>query len=106
MLPLPKERQGLPALLKTAIDLLLPPRCIATGEIVDAPGMISADYWKKLTFIESPFCTTCGIPFSFEAPVNTICASCMELEPVFDRARAAVLYNDASRKLVIDFKYG
>lgn len=106
MYPVRTERQGVPALLNAAIDLLLPPRCIATGDIVDAPGMISPAYWTKLTFIEAPFCTTCGTPFTFEAPIGTICASCIELEPVFDQARSAVLYNDASRKLVIDFKYG
>lgn len=106
MYPARKEKQGLPALLNKAIDLLLPPRCIATGDIVDAPGMISPAYWNQLTFIEAPFCTTCGLPFTFEAPIGTICASCLELEPVFDQARAAVLYNDASRRLVIDFKYG
>lgn len=106
MYPARKEKQGLPALLNKAVDLLLPPRCIATGEIVDAPGVISPAYWAQLTFIEAPFCSTCGLPFSFEAPIGTICASCIELEPVFDQARSAVLYNDASRKLVIDFKYG
>ena len=106
MLSARKEKQGIPALLQTALDLILPPRCIATGEIVDAPGMVTPAFWSELAFIESPFCTTCGLPFSFEAPFGTLCAACIDLEPLFDRARSAVVYNDASRKLIIDFKYG
>lgn len=101
-----KSQVRLPALVTKAVDLLLPPRCIATGEIVDAPGLLSPAAWTKLAFIENPFCTTCGLPFAFEAPIGTVCASCIDLEPVFDRARSAVVYNDASRRLVLDFKYG
>ncbi len=101
-----RAAQRLPRLLNNALDVLLPPRCIATGDIVEAPGLLSPSAWSALTFIENPLCTTCGLPFAFAAPLGSICASCIDLEPVFDRARSAVVYNDASRKLVIDFKYG
>ena len=59
-----------------------------------------------MVFIENPFCDTCDIPFSFETPLGVLCASCLEETPHYDRARSAVVYNDASRKLVIDYKYG
>lgn len=90
------------------IDLLLPPRCLATGEIVDAEGMLSPAFWPQLQFIEAPFCSTCGVPLGFQIDMggDVVCAACMEREPVFDQARSAVVYNDAGRKLVLDFKYG
>lgn len=94
------------ALLKTVIDTLLPPRCPGTGEVVDRQGMVSAAFWPQLAFIEAPHCDTCGLPFSFEMAEGALCAACMEMEPEFDKARSAVVYNDASRKLVLDFKYG
>jgi ComF family protein len=93
-------------LCRSAIDVLLPPRCLATGEIVDAPGMVSPEIWPQLQFIEDPFCKTCGIPFPFEIANDAICASCMEREPVFDATRSAVIYNEASRKMILAFKYG
>lgn len=93
-------------ILNAAIDLLLPPRCIATGEIVDAQGMVSASVWPQLQFIEAPYCKTCGIPFSFEIANDALCASCIESEPVFDQSRSAVVYNDASRQMILSFKYG
>lgn len=89
-----------------AIDLLLPPRCIGTGDIVDAPGMISPAFWSELSFIEKPFCACCGMPFGFEALEGSLCGGCLEEHPVFDAARAAVAYNDASRQAILDFKYG
>ncbi|MBI1214313.1 MAG: ComF family protein [Alphaproteobacteria bacterium] len=92
--------------LARTVDFLLPPRCIATGETVAEHGTLSPAFWSELVFIEEPCCETCGIPFPFEATMGALCASCLENAPVFDRARAAVVYNDASRKLVIDFKYG
>jgi ComF family protein len=48
----------------------------------------------------------CGLPFDFDAGEGTLCAACMEMTPEFDMARSAVTYNDASRRLVLDFKYG
>jgi ComF family protein len=93
-------------LCKSAIDILLPPRCLATGEIVDAPGMVSPEVWPQLQFIEAPFCKTCGIPFAFEIANDAMCAACMDREPVFDASRSAVIYNDVSRKMILAFKYG
>ena len=91
---------------KSAIDVLLPPRCLATGEIVDAQGMVNPAVWRQLQFIENPYCKTCGMPFHFEIANDALCANCMEREPVFDAARSAVIYNDASRKMILAFKYG
>lgn len=94
------------ALCRAAVDVLLPPRCLATGEIVDAPGMLSPKVWPQLQFIEAPFCKTCGMPFSFEIANDALCAACMDREPVFEASRSAVMYNDASRKMILAFKYG
>lgn len=89
-----------------ALDILLPPRCAATGEIVDRQGMVSPAFWRELTFIDHPFCARCGMPFAIDAPEGTQCASCLATPFDFDRARSAVVYNDASRKIVLNFKYG
>lgn len=93
-------------LLRKTIDILLPPRCLATGIIVDQQGMLNPDFWSQLSFIEKPFCMTCGIPFGFSVAGEALCAHCMESPPVFDRARSAVTYNDPSRQLLLAFKYG
>ena len=92
--------------LQTMLDLLLPPRCLGTGEIVDTQGMVTPALWSRLTFIDAPYCQTCGLPFAFATPDGSLCASCIEDEPVFDTARTAVIYDDTSRQMILDFKYG
>lgn len=101
-----KSSGRISSLWNATINLLLPPRCAGTGAVVDAPGMLSPAFWAELSFIEKPFCDTCGLPFGFEAPFGTICAACLEDAPQFDRARSAVVYNDASRRLILGFKHG
>lgn len=107
MLPAFKQKSPFEDIWGKVVDAVLPPRCIATGEVVDAQGAISAKFWPDLQFIDAPFCKTCGMPFPFDmAGEGAICAACMENEPAFHAARSAVIYNDASRKLILSFKYG
>lgn len=106
MPPLKTSRSPIASLWNATIDLLLPPRCMGSGAIVDRPGLVAPAFWSELNFITDPCCDTCGLPFGFQALAGTLCASCLEDPPHYDRARSAVVYNDASRKLVIAFKYG
>ena len=91
------------------IDLILPPRCIVSGEIVDQQGMLSPDAWGELNFITDPQCNRCGIPFDFDigdVHEGSICAGCLKSPPLFDKARSAVIYDDASRDIILSFKHG
>lgn len=83
----------------------MPPRCPASGEAVAAPGLLSASGWAGLHFIEAPFCERCGVPFAAEYGEGVECPSCIAAPPAFDRARAAVVYDDASHGLIVGFKH-
>ena len=89
-----------------ALDLALPPRCIGCGVRVDAAGLACAACWTKLTFIAPPLCSCCGAPFDFAIEGLHRCPSCHAHPPAYDRARAAVIYDDGSRGLVLGFKHG
>lgn len=96
-------------MMKTAnilLDLLLPPRCPVSGEIVNATGLLAPHIWAGLSFIEIPYCHDCGLPFSFDMGEGAICASCAGNPPVFGQARSALVYDDASRGLILAFKHG
>lgn len=89
------------------VDVILPPRCPVTGEIVDAQRMISAAAWAGLDFITDPICACCGIPFEFEDKGERgKCIACLHDAPPFDTARAALIYNDTSREVILGFKHG
>jgi ComF family protein len=88
-----------------ALNLLLPPLCPITGERVAAPGLLSAKGWLQLQFIDDPVCARCGMPFAHDEGEGAMCAACIAEPPAFDSARAAVLYGDASHKLIVAFKH-
>lgn len=89
-----------------AVDTVLPPRCVVSGAIVDRQGAISPKVWSQLRFISNPFCGSCGYPFDFEVADKTKCATCLETPPLFDTARAALVYDDISRDMILKFKHG
>jgi ComF family protein len=91
------------------LDWLLPPRCVITGAAVDVQGALAPEAWRELSFITAPMCQCCGRPFSHSVEADSgdgYCAGCLAHPPAFDRARAALIYNDASRELVLSFKHG
>ncbi len=89
------------------LDIILPPRCPVTGELVGHQGAVAPGAWANLQFIIDPFCKKCGIPFGFgEGESEIECMACIETPPNFDSARAAMIYDDASRDLILGFKHG
>ncbi len=93
------------SVLAQAIDIVLPPRCVITGGMVERQGMIAPEGWAGLDFIGNPFCASCGISFEFEVEDKTHCAECLKDSPVFASARSALKYNDRSRDLILGFKH-
>lgn len=89
-----------------ALGLLLPPRCIACGGGVGRQGELCADCWSGLRFLQPPWCRLCGRPLPHAAAAAPLCGSCAKEPPGYDRARAALAYDEASRRLVIAFKHG
>ncbi len=89
-----------------ALDALLPARCLKCGATVRAPGALCGECWAGLAFLTAPYCACCGFPFEFDAGPGALCATCTRARPTFNRARAALKYDDASRGLIIDFKHG
>jgi ComF family protein len=89
-----------------ALSLVLPPRCLACGEAVDSVGTLCAACWSRLRFLAPPHCAACGYPFEFDGGPGALCGACLREPPAFDRARAVVVYDEASRPLVVAFKHG
>jgi len=89
------------------LDLVLPPRALddrAAAGPVQTIGL-TADAWTRIRFIETPICDGCGAPFEYDLGPGVRCAACQARPPAFDRARAACLYDDASRDLILKLKH-
>ena len=87
------------------LDRLLPPGCYLCDELIGPEGLLCATCWAELTFLSAPQCRCCGMPFELDVG-EAVCARCLRHPQAFDQARAALLYDDASRPLLLRFKHG
>jgi ComF family protein len=99
-------RDSLHTALRRALDLALPPLCPACrAPLADGIGLC-ADCWSKLSFIAPPYCARLGIPFTYDPGPGLLSMEAIADPPAYNRARAAVRYDDVARALVLGFKYG
>ncbi len=96
-----------------AVDLILPPRCLSCGLLIDQQAALCVACWAAMSFVSEPCCSRCGLPFDHDpghdphhgAEGGLSCGACLRNDPPFQRARAVLRYDDASRRLVLGFKH-
>jgi ComF family protein len=93
------------ALLHAALDVALPRLCAVCREPVEGEGLCAA-CWSKLSFITRPYCERLGIPFVYDPGPGILSMEAIADPPAYNRARAAVRFDEISRALVHALKYG
>jgi ComF family protein len=89
------------------LDLVYPPRCALCGTAIAEQTGLCADCWGELELPGHPSCATCQLPMDVKRfAQNPLCGVCQSDVPNHRGILAATLYNDASRKLVLNFKHG
>src|SRR4030081_1605606 len=89
---------------RLALDIALPTLCVSCREPVDGEG-VCAECWAKLSFIAPPYCPRLGIPFVYDPGPELLSMEAIANPPAYQRARAAVRYDDVARTLVHALKY-
>jgi ComF family protein len=90
--------------LRGALDLILPPQLLDDGPRPLSEGLSGAT-WAKIHFLEDPVCDGCALPFEYSLGEGARCAACMARPRAFARARAACLYDEHSRDLILRLKH-
>ena len=93
------------AALRAGLDFVLPPRCPGCGVQTGALGGLCLACWKETRFIAAPQCAQCGYPFELDFGAGARCGACLAEPPDYDRARAAVAYDDRVARIIIGFKH-
>ncbi len=109
MIPVASFFQHLKHSADTGLDMLLPPLCVMCEKIVSQSHGFCAECWRGFTFMASPMCSCCGLPFEYEAQAlndNALCGACLEEQPMFATARSALVYNEPSKNIILPFKHG
>jgi len=86
------------------LDFFLPHRCALCRSFSTDRGLC-ADCWKGLVIISMPVCELCSRPLPHAMP-TALCAGCYAVPPPLAQTRAALVYNDTSRQLLLKFKHG
>lgn len=97
------ERAG-----RLALDLLLPPHCLTCDQPVGAPGQFCPACFHQTRFITEPCCARCGVPFETTRRVEAglDCPICQADPPPWGQARAALRYDEQTKRIILPFKYG
>jgi ComF family protein len=102
---LARLRANAAAIARRAVDVALPPQCLACETPIAAHGSLCAACWSKLRLIEAPYCSRLGTPFAYDLGTGALSAEAIADPPPFDRCRAVAAFDDVARKLVHGLKY-
>ena len=87
------------------VDMVTPSLCLSCGAPVGEPSSLCVACWGKLRLIEEPVCDALGPPFAYDQGEGALSAAAHADPPAWDRARAAVLFDDDAAKLAHALKY-
>jgi len=93
--------------IQTALSLLYPPRCLGCGALVDSDFGLCGACWRDTPFIDGAVCESCGGALPGHGDGHRLeCDDCMKVGRPWDAGRAAMLYRDRARQMVLALKHG
>lgn len=87
------------------VDVLTPSQCLGCGVRLVDPASLCVTCWATLTHLDEPVCDMLGTPFAYDQGPGALSPAALANPPPWERARAAVTFDDASRRLIHDLKY-
>lgn len=101
------EPKGLRARMQSALHLIFPPQCLGCGAPVASDFGLCAACWRDTPFIAGLVCDRCGTPLpGSDDGEGAVCDDCMTIARPWAHGRAALLYGDMGRRLVLALKHG
>lgn len=93
--------------MQGVLGLLFPPQCLLCGEPTASDFGLCGSCWRETPFISGLVCDSCGTPLPGDDDGKAAhCDDCLVLARPWSRGRAAMLYKDNGRKLVLALKHG
>lgn len=93
--------------MQSLLRLAFPPQCVSCGELVERDFGLCGDCWRNTPFVSGLVCDGCGVPLpGQENQAAEHCDDCMTIGRPWHKGRAALLYKDNARKLVLALKHG
>ena len=91
--------------LEWVLDFFLPTLCLRCHERVHKKHTLCQKCYEKLDFVGPNICPVCGRKLEFFMPWDMTCASCLQRPPLYQKMRAACIYNEGIKSLILPFKH-
>lgn len=92
--------------LQDVLHIAYPPQCISCEARVTSDFGLCGDCWRNTPFITGLVCNHCGVPLpGEEGDTPVLCDDCLAIARPWRAGRAAMLYHENGRKLVLALKH-
>lgn len=93
--------------LQAALHLIYPPQCLSCDALVTTDFGLCGTCWRETAFVTGLVCDLCGTPLpGHDTGAPEHCDDCITIARPWSRGRAALLYKDNARNLVLALKHG
>lgn len=93
--------------MQAALHLLYPPHCLTCDAVVTTDFGLCGTCWRETAFISGLVCDKCGTPLpGDDIGAAEYCDDCLTLARPWSQGRAALLYKDNARRMVLALKHG
>ena len=93
--------------LQAALQMIYPPQCLTCDALVTTDFGLCGPCWRETPFIAGLVCDLCGVPLPGDDPGYEVhCDDCLTMARPWSQGRAALLYRDNGRRLVLALKHG
>jgi len=93
--------------MQRALRIIYPPQCVSCAAPVAGELALCGDCWRDTPFISGLVCNACGTPLpGQDSAGDVLCDDCMVIARPWAAGRAALLYKDNARRLVLALKHG
>ncbi|MCC5991846.1 MAG: ComF family protein [Rhodobacteraceae bacterium] len=96
------------AVAGSALRALYPPYCMTCDTLIDEHGALCPECWRQTPFIFGLCCDLCGVPLPGQdspGAAAIICDDCITIARPWEQGRAAMLYGDKARQILLGLKY-
>ena len=93
--------------LQALVHLIYPPQCLVCGALVTSDFGLCGPCWRDTPFINGLVCNLCGTPLpGQDSGQPETCDDCLAIARPWGMGRAALLYKDNARQMVLALKHG
>jgi predicted amidophosphoribosyltransferase len=93
--------------MQAALHMIYPPQCLNCDALVATDFGLCGECWRQTQFAAGLVCDLCGVPLPGTDPGHAVhCDDCLTIARPWVQGRAAIVYADAGRDMVLALKHG